>query len=299
MPSELPTLDELRREIDRIDEAMHDLLIDRTDVVEDVGRAKALLGEQVSDRPQFFRPGREALILRRLLARHRGPFPARSLVRIWREIITGQLRVQTEVAVAVYSVEGRRMYWDMARDQYGAGATYQPYQRTHQVVSAVRNGSAAIGVLPMPQDDDGDPWWPLLASDGRNAPRIVSRLPFAPQATSDSGLAIACVDPEATGDDHSYLLVETDGDASNYATTADLASAGFKEPRQVVATGERRPGEHRLLLYETDEMVLADDPRLDRVVARTRQPITRVVAAGGYAVPLSPAQLDHAERESR
>lgn len=299
MPSDLPTLDDLRREIDRIDEAMHDLLIDRTSVVEDVGRAKAQLGEQVSDRPQFFRPGREALILRRLLARHRGLFPPRSLIRIWREIITGQLRVQTEVAVAVYSVEGRRMYWDMARDQYGASATYQPYQRTHQVVSAVRSGSAAIGVLPMPQDDDGEPWWPLLAGTDNTTPRIVSRLPFAPQATSESGLAIACVDPEATGDDRSYLLVETDGDISNYATTADLASAGFTEPRQVVATTQRRPGEQRLLLYETDEMVLAHDPRLDRVVARTRQPITRVIPAGGYAVPLSPSLLDRRDGEDR
>lgn len=299
MPSDQPTLDELRREIDRIDEAMHDLLIDRTAVVQDVGRAKALLGEQVSDRPQFFRPGREALILRRLLGRHSGLFPPRSLIRIWREIITGQLRVQTEVAVAVYTAEGRRMYWDMARDQYGASATYQPYQRTHQVVSAVRNGSAAIGVVPMPQDDDGEPWWPLLAGDDRSTPRIVSRLPFAPYTSSESGLAIACVDPEATGDDRSYLLVETDDDVSNYATTADLAAAGFREPRQVVATTDRHRGEQRLLLYETDEMVLADDPRLERVIARTRQPITRVIAAGGYAVPLSPAELDRLDGEGR
>src|SRR5690606_29143681 len=122
MPSPVLTLDDLRREIDRIDAAMHDLLMQRTAVVEEVGRAKARempVGAGV--RPQFFRPGREALVVRSLVERHRGSFPVASLIRIWREIMTGQLRVQTEIVVAVYAPAGRNGYWDMARDHYGAG----------------------------------------------------------------------------------------------------------------------------------------------------------------------------------
>ena len=71
MPPSAPTLDELRREIDRIDAAMHDLLMQRTAVVEEVGRAKARENPAgAGTRPQFFRPGREALVLRNLIERH-------------------------------------------------------------------------------------------------------------------------------------------------------------------------------------------------------------------------------------
>src|SRR3546814_1493208 len=122
MPATAPTLDELRREIDRIDAAMHDLLMQRTAVVEEVGRTKAReMPAGDGARPQFFRPGREALVVRGLVERHRGRYPVASLVRIWREIMTGQLRVQTDIEVAVYAPDGRNAYWDMARDHYGAG----------------------------------------------------------------------------------------------------------------------------------------------------------------------------------
>ena len=68
MSASPPSLEELRREIDEIDDAIHDLLMRRAQVVEQVGIAK---------RPdnQIVRPGREAVILRRLAARHTGSFP--------------------------------------------------------------------------------------------------------------------------------------------------------------------------------------------------------------------------------
>ena len=53
----------LRAELDRIDNAMHDLLMQRAEVVEHVAR---------SGKPAAFRPGREASIIRRLLRRHHG-----------------------------------------------------------------------------------------------------------------------------------------------------------------------------------------------------------------------------------
>ena len=80
MSASPPSLEELRREIDEIDDAIHDLLMRRAQVVEQIGIAK---------RPdnQIFRPGREAIILRRLAARHTGAFPIAVVVRIWREMI--------------------------------------------------------------------------------------------------------------------------------------------------------------------------------------------------------------------
>ena len=286
MPPSEPTLDELRREIDRIDAAMHDLLMQRTAVVEEVGRAKARENPAgAGARPQFFRPGREALVLRSLIERHTGRFPVASLVRIWREIMTGQLRVQTEIAVAVYAPPGRGDYWDMARDHYGAGATYTPHHRAQQVVAAVRGGTAGIGVLPMPQDDDGEPWWPAVATDDTNAPSIVARIPILDVTGQPGGaLLLANVDPERTGDDRAYVAVESAGDASVGGLVAELRAVGLTV-RPLVAEAVKGPGGN-LHLFEAGEMVLRDDPRLARVTERGRLPITRAFSLGGYAMPI-------------
>lgn len=65
MPSDSRSLTELRREIDAIDEATHDLLMRRAGIVERVRTAKGGL-----DTGNAWRPAREAEILRRLADRH-------------------------------------------------------------------------------------------------------------------------------------------------------------------------------------------------------------------------------------
>src|SRR3546814_7390778 len=68
MSDNTPSLDDLRRQIDYIDDAIHDLLMRRPDLGRQIGRATGQGGV-------FIRPGREARVLRRLVARHTGPFP--------------------------------------------------------------------------------------------------------------------------------------------------------------------------------------------------------------------------------
>src|ERR1700689_3309800 len=82
----------LRAELDKIDDAIHDLLIRRAGAAEHVAR---------SGKPAAFRPGREASIIRRLLGRHRGSMPSVALVRIWRELFAGTTAMQGEFTLAV------------------------------------------------------------------------------------------------------------------------------------------------------------------------------------------------------
>lgn len=286
MPSGARTLDELRREIDRIDDALHDLLMQRTAVVEQVARAKhAAPGDGA--RTQFFRPGREARILRRLLERHRGPFPRVSLLRIWREIMAGQLRVQTEIVVAVHAPEGRAgaARWDLARDQYGAAARYRRCARPQQVVAALRAGEASIGVLPVPEEDgeDGEePWWPLLADDASVTPRILSRLPLVagqdrPESRAQA-IVIAAGEPDPSNEDRGCLLAESDQPTAAAAVVAGLTAAGFVAVRALAAAAGGR-----LHLIEAGGLVASDDPRL---AAAARAPVRRVLPLGGYAAPV-------------
>src|ERR1700730_11841719 len=81
MSSNKPTLDDLRRQIDAIDDQLHDLIMRRTEVVEAIGK------EKKDGKVPPSRPGREAIILRRVAARHSGNFPAVALVRMWREML--------------------------------------------------------------------------------------------------------------------------------------------------------------------------------------------------------------------
>ncbi|WP_042704124.1 chorismate mutase, partial [Azospirillum sp. B506] len=119
MASARTPLDDLRREIDQIDDAIHDLLMRRAAVVERIGAAKGNGAAEAGAQPVFLRPAREATILRRLMARHAGTFPAQVVVRIWREMITAFTRMQGPFAVAVYAPEDRRGFWDVARDHFG------------------------------------------------------------------------------------------------------------------------------------------------------------------------------------
>jgi chorismate mutase len=164
------SLEDLRRQIDRIDTAMHDLLMERASVVEQLGEIKD------KDKVALLSPGREAEIIRRLLSRHRGKFPRATLVRLWRELISGMVAVQAPMTVAVFMPDRGTGYLELARDHYGNTTTMQPWRSPGQVIHAVAEGSAQVGILPMPDREEGESWWIGLTGDSAALPRIVARL---------------------------------------------------------------------------------------------------------------------------
>src|SRR4029079_1996416 len=87
--ADTPSLGELRKEIDRIDEAMHRLLMERGDII---GRLIATNKRQESG--SAFRPAREADMMRRLVQRHKGILPLDTAESIWRVIIATFTHVQ-------------------------------------------------------------------------------------------------------------------------------------------------------------------------------------------------------------
>ncbi len=177
--SDIPSdLEGLRRRIDEIDDRLQDLLVERIQIVSNVAAHKR------SNRSvAAHQPAREAEIIRRLIERNQGAFPPAALVRMWRELLAATVRLQGAFTVAVYAAPEAQGFWDIARDHYGSHTPMLPYRTTSQVISAVTDGQAAVGVLPMPPEDDPDPWWRHLLSliATENAPsisrgRIVSTL---------------------------------------------------------------------------------------------------------------------------
>ncbi len=283
--AEAAELAALRGEIDRIDDAIHDLLMRRTEAVVAIRDVKRAGGGPV------LRPAREAAVLRRLVARHAGPFPAHALVRIWREIMAGQVRVQGPFALAVYAPPAGPALGQLASDHFGSTTPTRRYETVRGVIRAVTVGEAQVGVLPPPDEDDRDPWWPALAGTEAETARIVARLPFAPPPgpPGPQAIAVAACDQEPSGADRSFLVIEAVNHASRRTVADALDAAGLD--CAMLAPRAAREGQDSLFLAEIDGFVGRDDPRLAALVAGTAQPVRRAVAVGGYAVPFTAAEL--------
>ena len=80
-------LSSLRDEIDKIDDMLLNLLSKRAAITQEVGRLKKDSGSKV----EYYRPDREAKIMRRLKGANRGPLADESLVHLKREVLSAWL----------------------------------------------------------------------------------------------------------------------------------------------------------------------------------------------------------------
>jgi chorismate mutase-like protein len=284
----------LRREIDTVDTKLHDLLMQRTELAVRVGEVKAKsqpIGRSPRDGAKFVRPAREAQILRRLAQRHKGKLPKGVLVRMWREMISALLQVEGPFVVAVYTPADQPGYWDIARDHYGAKVPLHGFDRLNHAIGAVIDGHATVAILPLPHEDDRDPWWRRIAVKGANVPHVISRLPFGDPGNQRGrglqGLVIGTAANEPTGHDRSLLVAEASQPISRSFMRDALNGAGLT-PVFVQAFQELGGPEQHLV--EVEGFLAADDPRLAQL-ARVLGTESRVIGIGGYALPLTADEL--------
>jgi chorismate mutase/prephenate dehydratase len=261
----------LRAELDRIDNKIHDLLMQRAEVVEHVAR---------SGKPAALRPGREASIIRRLLGRHRGSLPPVALVRIWRELLAGTTSMQGGFSLAVCDADGGGPLIQLAREHFGALTPLRAHASAGQALVDVSRGVAAVAVLPYPSEQNT--WWIALL---HHEPRlhIIARLPFwRPRPDgfpADQALVVASAAADATESDQSFLGLECDSDISRARLSSELTGAGLKAETMVLV---RTRGSANVLV-ETEGALADDDERLSHLGSVLRRP----VVLGSYAVPIA------------
>lgn len=291
MPAPEDAIDALRREVDSIDDAMHDLLMRRAEVVARIGALKARSSGGAGE--AFFRPGREARVLRRLVQRHRGPLPKPVVVRIWRELMAALLRLQAPFAVAVLASDQQVGLWDLARDHFGSLTPVTPYDSSGRVLRAVLEGQATVGVLPVPQQDEEDPWWRHLLG-GETVPLVFGRLPFVPGGSARGGeveaLAVGLVPQDETGRDRSLFAIEVPAETSR-ATLADTIKAASLDLAGLHVWRNRAAPDRSLALLEIEGFVQPGDARLARLQRNRGDELRKVWPLGGYAVPFTAADL--------
>ena len=266
--SQMNTLSAVRAQLDAIDDAMHDLLMQRAGIVDSLAASRVKAGSTI------LRPGREADILRRLLVRHQGPLPPAALVRVWRELFAASIAQQGGFSVSVYERDAA-----MARlvpEHFGGLTAVRTYPTPARALAAVTRGEASVAVLPFPEDADSPEmeWWPAL-----NAPQlsVVARLPFFSEGEPEAdALVVAPGAPDASEQDRSLLLLESDSEQSRGQLLSTLASAGITARLLLV---RRAPGISRFLI-EADGLILPNDARLAAL------PFDRARLLGAYAAPL-------------
>jgi chorismate mutase/prephenate dehydratase len=277
-------LENLRAEVDRIDQEILDRLIERTEVVRRIGEIK----NDGRNGRLAVRPGREAIILRRLVSLAAGRFPSAVLARMWRELLGAQTRLQTPLSVAVYVPRTAFRTWDLARDHFGSVAPMARVESANQAVRSVSDGSAAVAVLPLPGDDD--PWWLALIAEQPDRLRVFARLPFVPCGAGEgeqaNALALGRIEPEASGDDLALLAVEAEGGVSRGRLRDLLAAVGLEAAWLAV----NRPANLAQVVHlvEVSDFVAEGDQRLNEVRKAAKAEVLRIVPVGGYPRPLAP-----------
>ena len=280
MNATLRSLDQLRNEIDAIDRELHALICRRGGLAGEISEIKK------RDGLDKVRPGREAMLLRALVARHDGALPVGSVLRIWRELISSLVAMEMpEYSVAVYATGDDQSCWDLARDQFGSHTPMTVHPSGREAIAQVFDGTASLAVVPSPTEDAVGAWWRNLCA--LNAPRILYRLPFAGRgnARGDGGdgpdaLAIGRMTAEETGDDRTVLVLETDGNLSRTGLSEILTSSNLRPTLLAPdAAGAR------LCYAEVEGFVdQVDDMRLK--LLEGRDSIERVTIIGNYATPM-------------
>jgi chorismate mutase len=177
------TLAQLRQEIDRIDAAMHALLMERGQIIETLIEVKKTQGSGSA-----FRPGREAEMMRRLAERHRGLLPLDTAESIWRIIIATFTHVQAPYAVHADVSGGDAPMRDSARFHFGFTVPYMPHDTAGEVIAAVAQASGDLGVFRIEQGASAGAWWAGLAAPQQ--PKIIARLPFVERDGHPAGTPV-------------------------------------------------------------------------------------------------------------
>lgn len=145
-----PDLSEVRTRIDGIDRRIQELIAERAQWARQVGKAKGKLAAAVD----YYRPEREAQVLRRVVDRNDGPLSDEVLVRLFREVMSACLAQQEPLKVGYLGPEGT-FSQQAVHKHFGHSAHGMPMASIEEVFQEVASGSADFGVVPVENSGQG------------------------------------------------------------------------------------------------------------------------------------------------
>ncbi len=214
------TLADLREEIDRIDARMHEILMERGEIIDRLIAVKARAGSGSA-----FRPGREADMMRRLVSRHKGILPLDTVESVWRIIISTFTFVQAAYSVHADVSGGDAAIRDACRFHFGFTVPFVPHVGIAGVIDAVAASDGDLGLIPVNAGAAAGAWWTRLEDPG--APKIIARLPFVERRDHPAGMPLFVIaKPLSDGAARDVVLYSVLQERWNDASLRALAEFG-------------------------------------------------------------------------
>jgi chorismate mutase/prephenate dehydratase len=145
-----PDLGQVRARIDAVDEKIHALLNERAQLAQVVGASKTLAGRTA----EFYKPEREAQVLRMARERNKGPLRDEEVLRLFREIMSACLAQQEPLKVAFLGPEGT-FTQTAVLTHFGHSVRALPLASIDEVFHEVEAGNADFGVVPIENSTEG------------------------------------------------------------------------------------------------------------------------------------------------
>ncbi|TVQ70186.1 MAG: chorismate mutase [Oceanospirillales bacterium] len=143
---------ELRNQIDSIDQQIQQLINQRATCAQQVAEVKQQFSNQHP--AVFYRPEREAQVLRRVMERNQGPLPDQDMARLFREIMSVCLALEQPMMVAYPGPEGG--YTEQAvRKHFGFSVKGVAMSDPEQSFKAVEEGRCHYAVTPIESTQEG------------------------------------------------------------------------------------------------------------------------------------------------
>ncbi len=143
-------LAEIRERINAIDERLQALINDRARTAQLVGVAKGSLKSAV----EYYRPEREAEVLRKVLDRNDGPMRDEEMLRLFREIMSACLAQQEPLKIGFLGPEGTFTQTALYK-HFGHSVRALPFHTIDEVFQEVECGAADFGVVPIENSTEG------------------------------------------------------------------------------------------------------------------------------------------------
>lgn len=137
----------IRTRIDELDEQIQALISERAKCAQEVARIKGLGAD-------FYRPEREAEVLRKAAERNTGPLATEEILRLFREIMSACLALEQPLKIAFLGPEGT-FTQAAALKHFGHSVQTVPQPAIDAVFREVESGAAHYGVVPVENSTEG------------------------------------------------------------------------------------------------------------------------------------------------
>jgi len=143
-------LTEIRKRINEVDEQIQVLISERARFAQAVGVAKGELGSTAD----YYRPEREAEVLRTVIDRNEGPLRNEEMLRLFREIMSACLAQQEPLKIGFLGPEGTFTQTAVFK-HFGHSVRALPFHTIDEIFQEVESGVADFGVVPIENSTEG------------------------------------------------------------------------------------------------------------------------------------------------